>query len=328
MKQIILLLFFIVSAIFKVSAQDTAHSSIKFYLDEETILLNNAALPDRAKTRIFRKFSQLINQTGIAEIGYSTFFISPKMEVLKVSEDQAGIDKIFLAECEITLLVKRTSFENTEGGAVFNSFSKQIFGSGSTKDEAIANALNSLSAKDKQIVEFFVETKKKIAGYYTAHCPDILKEADRFLQFKKYEESIALYFSVPSDAPCYTDAYNASKKVYAVYVKDKCEKQLIRLKTFVTLAQTENSSSKNYYDSVLNIMNALSPSSDKCYEEAKAQLEKIDKRLNAEQKARWEFIKKYYADDTEISKEMYKAMGRISSNYQHGSSSTNVIIAH
>jgi hypothetical protein len=311
-----------VALVYNLVAQESSdNNAIKFFLSPKSIYALNSTLPANMPNRLYMKMSQLVNQTGIAEIGYSTFLISPKLDILSASSSNAGVQRIFLAECELTILVQRTSRSEVSGEAVFNSMSKRITGSGDTKDEAIANALNSLSVRDKEIVEFLTNTKVKIKEYFKVHCKDVLTEAQRARSLKNYEESIALFFSVPTDAPCHNDAVALSEGVFNDYIEDQCETKLISLKGYVALAQNNSS----YYDSAMSELNAMSPYSPKCLLEAKSIINKIESRLGEEQKRQYEEMKKERSENADLKKEMYKAMGRISSNYQPNPS-TNVII--
>ncbi len=328
MKKINLLVFYAFFCILKLNAQgEDDYNAIKLFISQYDIAEDNNTLTMNMQDRLYQKVTQLINQTGIVEIGYSTFLVAPKFDVISVSSSEAGITKVYLAECELSIFIRRARVGGS-GDATFGSFSKTITGSGSGKDQAIANAINNISVSDNDVINFLKNSKAKIDAYFKTHCPDVIKEAQQALALKNYEGSIALYFSVPSDAPCYQQALDASEKVYKTYVKDQCDKNLIKLKAYVALAQTQNNTQKNYYDSALNIMSNMNPASDKCFEEARNEIEKIDKRLNEEQKQNWELIKQTSINNSDVKKEMYKAMGRISSNYQPSSPATNVIIAH
>ena len=303
-------------------------NAIKLFLDNSLVDDVSETLNPAQKERLFSRITQLINQTGIVEIGYSTFLVFPKFDVLTTSVSETGMSQIHLAECELTILIKRAEYGGY-GGATFNSFSKRLTGTGSSKNDAINNALNNISvSRDRSVVDFFNNSRQKIDAYFKANCNSVIKEAEQALDLKQYGKSIALYFSIPSSAPCYDKAYAASKKVYVTFVEDECNKKLVLLKSYVALAQNQNNNYKNYYDSAMNIMRALSPSSDKCYAEAKLQIEKIEQRLDEAQKREWELTKKLSGDEADVKKEMYKAMGKISANYQPPPPATNVIIAH
>jgi hypothetical protein len=297
--------------------QGEAGNTVKIFVSRGSVNLLN--VPEKQQEilqdRLYRKLTQIINQSSIAEIGYSSFLAVADFDVVTVSSSQTGMASVYLADCELTLRVKRTSW-NQIGEATFHSMSRNLTGSGSSKDEAIASAINNLQPKDKELVAFFLDARKKIDAYYAANCNEVLVQAEQFLKLKNYEASIALYFSIPTGAPCYSEAWDASQKVYATYIEDVCNKNLVKLKAYVALAQTENYSKKNYYDSAMHIMSNLSPASDKCYIESMKEIEKIEARLNGQQKSQWELLKQVVSDEAQVNKEKYKAMGRISKNYQ------------
>lgn len=326
MRKYLLSFIIAVSLVLNISAQGVQeNSAIKLFLDPASIVADNKALPD--PNRLYLKITQLVNQTGIVELGYSTFLVVPKLDVESVSSSNAGVERVFLAECNLSLLVKRTKREEgTTSEAVFNSRSWRITGSGSTNDEAISNALSNISNIDRKVVDFFTDVKQKITDYFKINCNLVIKEAERAINIKNYQEAIALYYSVPSNAPCYNAAMDASQKVYATVVKDLCEKRLVKLKSYVALAQSQNTDKVNYYTLALGVMEEMNPASDKCFAEAKLEIEKIEKRLAAEEKNKWDLLKKYYADEAQVKKEMYKAMQKINLTYNPASVGNVTII--
>ena len=326
MKKLTLILVAILLCIVKSNGQQTNDlSAIKLYNNRTYVEMANSTLPPGVAGRLFRKTTQLINQTGVAEIGYSTFFLAPKLDVISVSEDNAGISKVYLAECELYLSVNRVSFnENLSGGATFNSISKKIHGSGMNENDAIINALNNISANDKELVDFLQSTKQKISNYFKTNCNDVIKQAESALAKDDYSQAIALFYSVPSNAPCYEKALARSEGVYAKYVEDDCNKKLLQLKAFVALAE----SNRKYYDSAMALMEKINPVPGPCYSQVEAVLDKVEGRLADEQKQQWELEKKTLSDDAEVKKEMYKAMGEINKNYQPASPGNNIIIGH
>ncbi len=312
-------------AFIKLNAQPAdSYNAIKLFTNLSYVQSQNADLPDALQDRLYRKVTQLINQSGVAEIGYSTFFISPKLDILSTSADEAGISKVYLADCEFYMSISRVSLnENLNGGAIFNSFSKKITGSGLTKDEAISNALNNISINDKAILSFISNSKQKIDAYFKANCDDVMKQGEKALVLNDYPQAIALFQSVPASAPCYDKALQRSEGVYTQYVNDECDKKIMKLKTFSALAQSNDS----YYDSIMNTVANLQPASQICNSEANQIISKIEGRLSDEQKKQWELTKQALSDDAAVKKEMYKAMAEINKNYDPGSN-TNIIITH
>ncbi len=305
-------------------AQETGDlDAIKLFIDKNDVQLENSEdLNDPQADRLFQRVSQLMNRVGITEYGYSTFLVTPKLDVISVTESDAGIAKTVLAECELFLTVKRvfnSTRKQTEGSATMNTYSKKIMGSGYTKSEAISNAISNINSLDKNdgIKKFFEITKKKINDYYQnpVNCDNVLKEAKQALAMKNYRKSIALSFSVPTNAPCYKKAYDDAILVYNTYIEDECERQLIQMKIHAALAQKSDADFKTHCDSVVKIMGEIEPSAEKCYAAAKVIIAGIEQKLNEQQKREWEAYKLTVTDRNRLERERLKAIQKINVNY-------------
>lgn len=326
MKKNILFIFCLFASSLLRAQTGDDYSAIKLFIESDSEAMKKSDLPEKLQTRLYSKITQLINQTGIAEVGYSNFLVIPKFDILSTSVDQAGISSVHLAECELFISVSRRAYAN-EGAASYASFTKKIVGSGLSKDEAISNAISSISPTDNAIVSFFNKAKIKINEYFQANCKDVIAEAEQAYNLNSYAKSIALYFSVPSNAPCYPAARKASIKVYGKFMEDECRKYLVELKALVaTIQAKEDATSIAAYTRALGIIGHLNPSSTDCYAEALKEIEKIESRFNENQKNEWELQKKRSADNAEIQKEIAKGMARISSSYQPTPPVGNIII--
>lgn len=296
--------------------------AIKLFIDKYDVQSENIEhLNTSQSDRLFQKISQLMNRVGITEYGYSTFLVTPKLDVISLDEDNAGITKTVLAECELILTVKRVFNSNrsnqTQGSATMNTFSRKIMGSGFTKAEAISNAISNISSLDKDdtVRRFFEVSKSKINEYYKVHCDDVLKEAKQALAMKNYRKSIALSFSVPTNAPCYKKAYDDAILVYNTYIEDECERQLIQMKIHAALAQKSDADFKIHCDSVVKIMGEIEPSAEKCYAAAKVIIAGIEQKLNEQQKRDWEAYKLTVTERNQLERERLKAIQKINVNY-------------
>lgn len=310
-------------------AQDSKDlDAVKLYIDKQVVTTENAQHLNASQAdRLFQRTSQLINQVGITEYGYSTFLVTPKLDVISVTESDAGIAKTVLAECELFLTVKRVMKKSNENGAsaTMNTFSRKIMGSGYTKNDAINNAITNIRSGDKDIVNFFSESKKKIDTYYKTHCKDVLQEANQALAMKDYAKSISLSFSIPRSAACYDEASQLSQKVYAIYVQDNCKDQILKMKSYAALAERDPSQSDDYYSSILAVMEEIGSSerAAECRAVAEKVIADIEKKLDEKQKREWELEKASMKDENELRKEKYKAIQSIYRNY---TPATNVII--
>jgi|JI9StandDraft_2_1071091.scaffolds.fasta_scaffold44380_2 hypothetical protein len=270
--------------------------AIKLYIDKQVVASENVEHLNASQAdRLFQRTSQLINQVGITEYGYSTFLVTPKLDVISVTESNAGIANTVLAECELFLTIKRVMKKNNENGAsaTMNTFSKRIMGSGRTKSDAISNAITNVRSGDQDIINFFADSKKKIDAYYKAHCKEVLQEANQALAMKDYAKSISLSFSIPRSAACYDEASQLSQKVYAIYVQDNCKDQILKMKSYAALAERDPSQSDDYYSSILAVMEEIG-SSDRaaeCRAVAEKVIADIEKKLDEKQKREWELEK-------------------------------------
>ncbi|MGB8194785.1 MAG: hypothetical protein WCF67_22820 [Chitinophagaceae bacterium] len=323
MKKIMLPVLIFCACLTRLCAQDVDTSAIKLFVDHGDIIRVNFNLVNQVNDfsgvcrRLYTKTVQLVNQTSVAELGYSTFVLTPRFEVNSISLDEAGMAKIYLADCEISLFISRKEY-GSSSGASYESFSKKVTGSGSTKEAAILNAVNSISPYDAPLLAFLSRAKQKIDLYFQVNCHQVVKEADRASALQEYGKAIALYFSIPSSAKkCYNDAFEKSMGIYKIYLENQCDTQLLRLKTVIAMAHTKDTVLANrYYSEALRIMSGVNPVAQKCYSEAKVLIAKIEKRFDEQQKRDWEMEQKKLNSSTEVQKEMYKAMEKINSNYQ------------
>lgn len=332
MKKIVLLAAVAYISQLGLIAQGNGAGMIKLFVTAERLAANNQHLDSIMQQRLYNKMVQLINQSSIAEIGYSNFWVMPKLDVLDVSVSKAGIRDVHLARCELFISVSRTDFGSI-GGATYASFSKRITGSGSSEKEALANAINSIRGNDSQIDSFFIKTKAKIYDYYNTHCKEIMKEADQATQLNLYEKAIALYFSIPSTSPCYSDAHEASVLVYRKFHQSKCQLDIFRLKSLVAQIQSRDESSMQAYKEVLDLVQGIAPSyqvAPECFALAEKEIQKIEQRFSDAEKKEWELLKKRAADLGEYEREMAKSMGKMNVTYQPPApktdSNNNVII--
>jgi len=313
---------------FSTAQEQKDYTAIKLFVDPSG--LDAGTLPRVLQERIAAKITQSINVSGVAEEGYSSFIVVPRWDVLSSSVDAAGIAKIYMVECELTISIERHSSPKG-GNATFTSFSKRIVGSAERQEEALANAVNSIRPSDPALVGFLQQSKVKISDYFRNHCPDVIAEARQAFDLGDYARAISLYFSVPSDAPssCFSEAQAGLRKTYARYVSNKCNMQLLRLKAYVARAQNTNEQlSSMDYQTVMEIIEGLDPASPDCLAAAEQQIRKIEKRFDEKQQQAWELKKKSAADEVAIRKETLKAIVAISKSYQPPAAPATVIIAH
>lgn len=298
------------------SQSDVELNAVKFYNDIGYVRRSNPTIDSSQQERLYLRLNQLINQSGIAETGFSTFFLQPILNIVSESETNTGIAPIYIVDAELFLSVNRVDI-NKNFSASFFSTSKSISGSGRSRKDAINNIVNKISIRDSILMRFVRNSKIKILEYFKQNCNDVISQADRAIKVKDYELAISLYFSVPYPAPCYDDAMEKSVAVYKIYKEDLCNAILPKLKSYVALAQNaDTAQSRKYYDEMLKLIDNIDYSSDYCNGEVSNIISKIETRLNERQKREWEQIVQQSKSNAEVDKERAKALVEINKNYQ------------
>ena len=298
-------------------AQEQPFNAIKLYVSKDTQAV--AVLPENLRDRLFAKITQLVTQTGIAEEGYSNFYLVTRFDTVGTYVDNAGLGEIYTTECELTLSIRNSSYSNNQR-MTFSSMTRRLSGSALRRSDALFKAIGSISPGDPELVKFLQQAKAKISAYFKQHCEEVIAEALQAEKLNDFARAISLYFSVPSDVPttCYQKALSGINRTYSQYVTQKCNKQLLRLKAYVARAQTTDSTySATSYDEVMDIIRDLDPASEDCYGEARKQIEKIEGRFNKQQQQAWELKKRSAVkDEADAKRQTRSAVANISIQYQ------------
>lgn len=306
-----LCLFFAASAL--AQTQEIKTQSIKLFIGADS--LKNPDLTAEQLARVKSKLVLLVNNSGVAEVGYSNFLVSPTLYVIEETKTEGLMQNFTVVKCELTIFISRvqTSHRIATVAAHLASQSIKLSGNGTNKNAAINNAINQLSPSNKELNTFIINSKIKISEYYATHCNDILKEARQASDLQEYGQAISLYFSIPQNAPCYEKARKESVEVYRAYKNEECKSLLLELKGLIAITpNTADSSFQHRYEDALIVITQMDPTTD-CYNEALKEMNKIENRLDEAQKREWEMQKLKEKNDTDIQKEMFKAIAKISS---------------
>jgi len=293
--------------------EQTKDNNIKLFVG--AVDNTNKDLSETLKAKLNAKLIQLVNQTGVAEVGYSNFLLYPEFYVNNSEVSETGLVKLTVVNCDLNLFIARIlPGRNKVAAGVFASFNKVISGSGNSKEAAINNAINSLSGSDKSVVDFINKAKAGIADYYTKNCNEVLEEADRMYHLDQYAQSIAMYFAIPTTAPCYDNARSKSILVYKAFLNNQCKEDLIALKAILaTASNNKDVNATEKYDKAIEIFKRIDPTTS-CYDEALNMIKTLEAKFEKAQQDELARAAKRENNETEMAKEYYKAMGRMASN--------------
>ena len=95
-------------------------------------------------SKLETKITQIVTNNGIGANSYnSNFVIYPKFAIYETNVVEGGMQNILIVKCEVSIFIQQ--FENK---ILFSSISKNISGSGSSKEIAITNAISKINVID------------------------------------------------------------------------------------------------------------------------------------------------------------------------------------
>ena len=298
MKKIIL--FLIIFIVYHdVNAQSTLEIgkiSLSVIMPENLDGLNELQL-----SKLESKIIQIVTNSGVAASGYNnSFVIYPKFEVYEENIVEGGMHNLIIVKSELSLFIKQV-----ENNILFSSISKIRSGSGSTKLNAITNAISNIDINDN-VFKTFVETGKgKIIKYYESKCIDIITKSETLVQILDFEQAIAQLMSVPEDVSCYIQVQEKSIEVYKAYLNQKCKSLVHSANISVT---------NNDYSKALETLNLIDPSSD-CFKEGQIIMNKIESKIDEKQKRQFALQMKVYDDQVALEKQRTNAVKDIAVAY-------------
>jgi len=286
-------------------------NSIEIGVDMSTcsneLTLNNIS-------KLETKLIQTITISGFSSNGYNkSILISPKFEIYEDSFTQATLQAVHIVKANLTLIVKQK-----DDNFLFTTMMKEIIGSGSSKEQAISNAIMQINSNDSDIKNFLDSSKEKIYNYYEKNCSNIIKKAELFAKTQQYENSFSCLLAVPVQATsCYDKIETKAVEVYKSYQSQNCRKLLLVAKSQITI--------KNYSQAI-DVLTDIDPSTT-CFNEAKILVQSIENKINAEDKKQWDLQILQYKDKVSLNNQRLLAMKEIAiANAQKKEAENNLII--
>lgn len=299
MKKIysILFLFLVVFNSFAQSTNEVGKIALSVVMPENVDGLDVSQL-----SKLESKIAQIITLSGLSATGYNNnFVIYPKFAIYESSIVEGGMQNIIVVNAGIDLFIKKV-----DNNMLFATISKQLKGSGSSKELAITNAISKIPTGDPEFKTFIENGKLKIINYYQTMCSDIIKKADTFVKMQQFEQAFGLLISVPEEASsCFDQIQDKAIDAYKAYQTQKCAELIQRAKT--TLAGNDNKGA-------LNILAEIDPSAS-CFIEAQTIAKSAETKVNAEEKKQWDFQMKQNNDAVSLEKQRIEAIKEIAVSY-------------
>lgn len=313
MKKISFVILLLVS--FQTQAQAKLEDFGRIILN--TYLPENNAIPTEAKKALETKLNQITTNNGMGGSSANPRFIITAVLNVGTKDIIPGPPQMIAQNIDVTLFVG-DAITNT----VFSNTVISIKGVGSNENKSLIDAIKNINPKNKDISTFLEEGKNKIISYYTTQCDFIIKDAETLAKQQKFDEAIYKLALVPEVCKeCYFKCLDKLTTIYQQKIDADCKSKFNEAKTTWSANQTPTGAEK-----AGDILSAINPEAT-CQSEITLFIKNIDAKLKADEKARWQFKMKQYADKIAIKKDQIRIAeekGRRDDVYRENQSARNL----
>ncbi len=261
-----------------------------------TYLPDDMAMPTEAKNFLATKLSQIATNNGMGGSQVNPRFVLTAAVNVGTKDIIPGPPQMVAQNLEITLFVG-DALDNT----MYSNVILNVKGVGTNENKAFIEAIKNINPKNKEIIDFLETGKKKIIDYYTSQCDFILKNALTLAKLEKYDEAIYTLAVVPEVCQeCYNKCLDTSTYIYQQKINAECKVKLNEAKT--AWSASLNPEGAERAGSILSSINPLS----NCQSDVDNLIKSIDSKLKADEKKKWDFQMKQYADKVATEKEQLR----------------------
>lgn len=253
--------------------------------------------------KVESKLIDMINNSNEATVGYNNdFVLAAKLSAGETGRVEGGMQNITVTTIEVSLMIKQVG-----SNVIYNSVTKKVKGSGSTKEAAIANALSTWNISDNSYAQFIATGRDKIIKYYQDNCNQIIQWAANYEAKKDYEQALSLLQSVPPAAPCYKTASKKAVDMYVKYQKNLCTRQIAIARSEIAIRN---------YERAAEVLQMIEPTSG-CATESKQLMAEISGRIDKLEHSAYNLEAMRINAIKEIAKAYYTSKVRSSSHRRH-----------
>ena len=261
-----------------------------------TYLSDNIAIPTEAKNLLLTKLNQITSNNGMGGSQANPRFIITANVNVGTKDIIAGPPQMVAQNLDVTLFIG-DAVTNT----IFSNTTLSLKGVGTNENKAFIDALKTINPKNKEVLAFLEEGKTKIINYYSTNCDFMIKDAQTLVKQEKYDEAIFQLSLVPDICKdCYFKCLDTLTQIYQQKIDADCKVKFNEAKVTWTAAQTPNGAEK-----AGDILSTINPMAN-CQTDVTAFIKVIDAKLKADEKARWQFKMKQYADKIAMQKEQVR----------------------
>jgi len=258
-----------------------------------THIPDNTPIPHEARALLANKLNQMATHQGMGGSMANPRFVITATVDIGTKDIIAGPPQMIAQQVSLTVYVGDAITKT-----LFSSLTLNLKGVGTNENKSFIEAIKRINPKSEELKGLLEEGKSKIISYYTSNCDFILKEAQTLVKQEKYDEAIYQLSLVPDVCQdCYFKCLDTLVSVYQQKIDADCQVKFNEAKVIWAAAQTPDGAERA--GDVLSTINPMAS----CQPEVSIFIKKVDAKLKADEKARWHFKMKQYADKVAAQKE-------------------------
>lgn len=274
----------------QVKLEDFGRITLNPYLSE------NSGLPAESQKLLLNKLNQIVVNNGISGSQVNPRFVITAEINIGTKDIIAGPPQMIAQNMDVTIFIG-DAMKNSK----FSSVTLSLKGVGTNENKAFIEAIKTINPKNKEVVTCIEEGKRKIIDYYTTQCDFIIKDAQVLVKQQQYDEAIYQLSLVPDVCQeCYFKCLDTLASIYQKKIDADCKTKLNDAKMIWSASQNPAGAEK-----AADILSDINPMSS-CQSNVSGFIKSIDAKLKADEKARWEFKMKQYADKIAAQKEQVR----------------------
>ncbi len=261
-----------------------------------TYVSDQVKIPIEAKSQLENKLNQISSTYGIGGSNVNPRFIITANLSVGTKDIIPGPPQMIAQNLEITLYIG-DAIENK----IFANITISVKGVGNNENKSLIDAIKQINPKNKDISSFIENGRNKIITYYKTQCDFLLKNAKTLTKQEKYDEAIFKLSLVPEVCQdCYFRSLDTLAVIYQKKIDADCRKKFSEAKTIWAANQNKKGA-----EQAGEILSEISPFAS-CQPEVSTLIKSIASKLKADEKARWDFKMKQYADNIAAQKEQVR----------------------
>ena len=253
-------------------------------------------LPDQAKSLLENKLSQIASLNGMGGSAINPRFVLMANTAIITKDIIAGPPQLLSYNLEITFFIADAidlkKFANT---------SIEVKGVGTNENKAYIDAIKNINVRNKEISALIETGKNKIIDLYNTQCTFIISDAISLSKKGEFDAAILKLAAVPDVCEnCYFKCMDTMQFIYQQKIDKEC--LLIMRDAKTTWMANQNAMGA---EKVAQIINSISPFST-CEPDAGNLMKEVQRKLAANEKAKWEFQIQKHKDAVKLKEEALK----------------------